>query len=131
METLNARLRVFYDTVAAVGAGDQTIAVRPAQTGIVWRILWAYARHVSGGARQMEWEYTTPEDGTVELGGRPSISDFQGLHLGGSHVSASPAAEFWSTYERYPTAILTATGAGDDLFVTAVYLEYLGVESTQ
>jgi hypothetical protein len=130
MENLNGRIRVLTDIAAALGAGALTIDLKPPNSGIVWRILWAYCYQVSGGARNLVWTFITPEDGATDLFPAAACNDYQGFLLGENNANRIVSAEWWATYSRYPQAYMTATGAGDDLYIRAVVIEYLGAEST-
>lgn len=125
-------MRVKNLTATASGAGAVDIDLKPDDGGVFWRILWAIGTHISGGARTLGFYYTTPEDGECIIRAA-SRADNEEFALCGDAIGTAwgQIGEMWSTYTRYPTLRLTATGAGDDVYARVVLIEYQGMEASQ
>lgn len=124
----NLRQKYFFDTEAALGAGAVTIDLRPPK-GAFWIIQAAWCYHVSGGARVVEWLVETPEDPGRSAVYAAAASDYSAYGLdwiSTGLIAGTVARPIVLTNRRYATARLTATGAGDDLYVKAWYLEGYG-----
>ena len=122
--------RGIFTTTASTGAESVQITLRPSATGYLWRLIWAYGYHISGGNRDICWRWTDPDQAVSDMGHRMTLGDRVGLHFGQVNTNyAFRRDEIWISRNRYPTFLLVATGAGDDAYVQALIEEWKGVDA--
>lgn len=129
MSQLSGRIKVVSLTVPSGGAGTTYVAIRPPNEGVQWEIIWAIGQQ-NDGAVSHGWHWLDPENALgVELCAVVGAADVP-LPLGAldsdlANVSMGP---WWATYDRHPSYRFEASAAAKNGKITAIVIEYLGVE---
>lgn len=125
-----ARSLVISKTNTSSGAGNYTIQLRPDEVQTVWELLGAWGWHTAGGARNAVWYFHDPE---TDVPLHPSLSLAANTDFS---VYGCPAAAYRClvvrpvivTYTHFPTLVITASAAGENMYVRALVREVRGVD---
>jgi hypothetical protein len=121
--------RVISLTAAAGGAGALTLDLKP-DPGKLWVVQYAVAFQVSGSSLTLGWSFIDPVTTSI-LAGAVTLADYEVLawdaHTKNVRGLANQPPTLSST--RFLRATLTATGAGDDIYIKALVSELLGMQT--
>lgn len=125
MTDLSGRLVVVKYDVAATGVENLHGYLKPTN-GKVWKVMYAYGFHISGGNRTVTW-YAADGTNTMEMYSNSAVGDSAKIHAGlVTTTQWYDIKDMLLTITRYLDFVVAATGAGDHLYLRAIVMEYAG-----